>query len=59
MKEFQIFQVLPECDAETQSEQMLLLANGANRLAQHRVATALTCKKQNKKKKTHNIYKAP
>lgn len=37
---FEIFQELPECDPETQSEQMLL-ENGANRLAGGRVATDL------------------
>ena len=31
----------PKCDAETGSEQVLLEKNGANRLAQHKVATEL------------------
>ena len=54
MKKFEIFQELPECDTETQSEQMLSEKHGANRLAQHRVAMALIRKHKNK---NHNIYK--
>lgn len=40
MKQFEIMKELPKCDAETQSEHMLL-ENGANTLAGYRVATNL------------------
>ena len=39
MKKFEVLQELPNCDAETWSEQILLGKNGANRLAPCRVAT--------------------
>ena len=41
MKKFEIFQELPKCDTETQSEQMLLEKNDTNRFALCRVSTNL------------------
>ena len=40
MKKLEISQELPKCDTETPHKKMLL-ENGANRLAGHRVATNL------------------
>ena len=38
---FEILQVLLNCDTKTQSKQILIGKNGANRLTQCRVATNL------------------